>query len=305
MGTMNRPYQDSRDLARIGQLIKHVYAQAPHCNAWSFARFDIWAQRRLGDEHVHGRRDWQQGMRLWEAQTGELVGAVLFSGAHSAVLAYDPDQCENVEPMLTWAEARYNENKGTDKPLTIEALRSNAFLERLLRSRGYAKPEAHYIRRRRLLHDKPFGAAMLPGGFYVKSIETIAELRAFHEAVEAVFKFQDSVAVYRILQQAPSYVPELDLILLSPAAQIASFCTAWLDRENGIAEFEPVGTVPEFRSQGLASALLAEASKRLRSAGCRAATVFSWSEAAAANRLYDGAGLEKEDMLYAWQWQRT
>jgi GNAT superfamily N-acetyltransferase len=144
---------------------------------------------------------------------------------------------------------------------------------------------------------------VLPDGFYVKSIETIAELVAFHKAVETVFKFQDSVEVFRVLQKAPSYVPELDLLLLSPEGDIASFCTLWLDRENSIAEFEPVGTVPAFRKRRMGTALLADASNRLRLAGCSTATVFSWSESAAANGLYAGAGLEGKDKLYAWQWQ--
>lgn len=305
MSVYHHPYRDSRDLTRIGQLIRQAHAQASQCNAWSFARFDIWAQRRLGDEHVHGNHDWQKDIEMWETGAGELAGAVLFASDHSAVLAYDPEQHDIVESMLAWAEARYNENGGADKPLAVEAVASNTFLEQLLRSRNYARPEAHYIRRQKQLDDERPEAVILPDGFYVKAIGTLAELRAFHKAVEAVFKFQDSVEVYRILQQASSYVPELDLILLSPAGKIASFCTAWLDGESGIAEFEPVGTVPEFRNRGLATALLAEASNRLHSAACRVVTVFSWSEATGANRLYDSAGLQEQDKLYAWQWQGT
>jgi mycothiol synthase len=303
MGTYHRPYRNREDLTRIGRLIRCAHAQASGCNAWSFARFDIWAQRRLGDEQVHGKRAWQQGIRLWETSTGELAGAVLFANSHNATLVCDPDHHELAGSMLGWAEQHYVQNRGDGKTLTIEATASNSLLEQVLASRGYVKPEEHYIRRERPLEDSAAENADLPPSFYVKSIETLAELRAFHTAVEAVFNFQDSVEVYRILQQAPSYAPELDLILLSPAGEIASFCTIWLDRESGIAEFEPVGTVPQYRRQGLGTALLADASNRLRSAGCSTATVYSWSESAAANRLYAGAGLAGRDKVYAWQWQ--
>jgi GNAT superfamily N-acetyltransferase len=299
----HRPYRNGEDLHQIGRLIRHTHSQAPHSNAWSFARFDIWAQRRAGDEQVHGKRDWQQGVRLWEVATGELAGAVLFANDHCAALVYDPDRRETVGPMLAWAEARYTENGDASKPLTVEATASNSFLEQSLRARGYAKPEAHFIYRQKLLEDDRSEPVPLPDGFYVKYIETLGELRAFHRAVQAVFSFEDSVEVYRILQQAPSYVPELDLILLSTEGEIAAFCTAWLDRESAIAEFEPVGTVPQYRKRGLGSALLADANNRLRSAGCRLATVFSWSESVGANRLYAGAGLEEKDKLYGWQWQ--
>ncbi len=303
MGVNHRPYRNAKDLTSIGRLLRRAYAQAPGCNAWSFARFDIWAQRKLGDEQVHGKRDWQQGLRLWEAKTGELAGAILFTNDHHAVLVCHPDRRDLAEPMLTWAEARWAQDGDTGKALAIEVSASNPFLERLLASHGYAKPEEHYIRREKPLENSRAESVNLPGGFYVKPIETPAELVAFHRAVEAVFRFQDSVEVYRVLQQAPSYVPELDLILLSPEGQIASFCTVWLDRENNVAEFEPVGTVPVFRQRGLGTALLVKASNRLREAGCRTATVYSWSESTAANRLYVGAGLEVRDKLYAWQWQ--
>ena len=303
MPSSHRPYRDSLDLAQIGRLLRRAQAQAPGCNAWSFARFDIWAQRRLGDEQVHRRRDWQQGIRLWEAKTGELAGAVLFENTHGAALVCDPGRRELAEAMLAWAEEHYAHRGGATRALTIEATASNSSLEQLLRSRGYAKPQAHYIRREKPLANSQPERVPLPDGFTVKSIEDVAELRAFHKAVEVVFNFQDSVDVYHILQQAPSYVPELDLILLSPEGEVASFCTIWLDRESGLAEFEPVGTVPKYRKRGLGTALLTEASNRLRSAGCRTATVFSWSESTAANRLYAGSGLEERDELYGWRWQ--
>ena len=299
----DRPYRDQEDLYQIGRLIRHAHAREPGCNAWSFARFDIWAQRRLGDEQVHGKRDWQQGIRLWEANSGELAGAVLFANDHSAALVCDPDRHEIAEPMLAWAERHYTAEGDCDRPLTIETAASNTFLEQLLRSRNYAKPDEYYVYRRKLLENTEAEPVVIAGSFYVKTVETAAELRAFHKAVEAVFKFEDSVEVYRILQQAPSYHPELDLILLSPEGEVAAFCTAWLDRENGIAELEPVGTVPAYRKRGLGTALLADASNRLRSLGCKAVTVFSWSESVAANRLYARAGLEEQDRLYAWRWQ--
>jgi ribosomal protein S18 acetylase RimI-like enzyme len=303
MSTNHRPYRDQEDLTRIGRLLRRAHVRVPGCNAWSFARFDIWAQRKIGDEQVHGKQDWQQGLRLWETQTGRLAGAVLFANEHSAALLCDPERPRIAEAMIAWAENHYVRNGRAAKPLTIEATESNPTLEQLLKSRGYAQPTEHYVRREKSLADSGAETLTLPDGFYVKSIETLAELVSFHKAVEAVFSFRDSVEVYRVLQQAPSYVPDLDLILLSPEGQTASFCTGWLDRKNNMAEFEPVGTVPAFRKRGLGTALLAEASNRLRARGCRTATVYSWSESTAANRLYAGAGLEGMDKLYAWQWQ--
>ena len=236
MSISHRPYRNSEDLLQIGRLIRRAYAQGPGCNAWSFARFDIWAQRKLGDEQVHGQQDWQEGIRVWETETGAVTGAVLFAHNHHAALVCDPDRSMLAESMLAWAEGHHIQAGDASQALTVEAAASNPFLEQLLASRGYTRPGEHYIRREKALEGSPAEPVELPAGFYVKSIETLSELRAFHNAVEVVFNFQDSVQVYRILQQAPSYVPELDLILLSPGGEIASYLLSpSRDRRSGAA----------------------------------------------------------------------
>jgi len=296
-----RSFQRRDDLFLIGTLIRRAYAQAPYWNAWSFARFDIWAQRRIADEGVHGLQGWHQDIRLWETEQGRLAGAVLFESDGDAVLILDPDCPEMLEAMLVWAEARYVQKGTTGKPLRIEAMEGNAFLGQLLRSRNYARGSGYCIHREKPLDNGGVEPVTLPEGFLVKPLETLEEMQRFHLAVKAVFSFEDSVEVYRIVQRAPSYVPGLDLLLLSDGGEVAAFCTAWLDRESGVAELEPVGTVPAYRKRGLGRALLAEASNRLRLLGCRTLTVNSWSESLGANRLYEAAGLRARARIDNWQ----
>ena len=47
MPVRQRPYINHADLLRTGVLLRRAWAKAPGWNAWSFARRDIWAQRRL------------------------------------------------------------------------------------------------------------------------------------------------------------------------------------------------------------------------------------------------------------------
>ena len=114
-------------------------------------------------------------------QIGRLIRRA-HAQAPNASLVYDPDLREIVEPMLAWAEARYTRNGGDGKPLSIEALASNAFLEELMRSRDSVKPEAHYIHRQKLIKGDRAEPVTLPDSFYVKSIKPLEELRAFHKA---------------------------------------------------------------------------------------------------------------------------
>ena len=96
-----------------------------------------------------------------------MAGAVLFANDHSAALVCDPDLREIVEPMLAWAEARYGEIGAAGKPLGIEAMASNAFLEqlteipRLCQTRGALYPSPEATGRR---SGEP---VTLPDGFYV------------------------------------------------------------------------------------------------------------------------------------------
>lgn len=43
MSVSDRSYNSTNDLIMIGILIRRAYARVPLWNAWSFARFDIWA----------------------------------------------------------------------------------------------------------------------------------------------------------------------------------------------------------------------------------------------------------------------
>jgi GNAT superfamily N-acetyltransferase len=126
----------------------------------------------------------------------------------------------------------------------------------------------------------------LPLGFTIKLLETEEDRRLYPIAVQSVFNRSATVEQDEFLKQAPSYVPELNLLVWSDQREIAAFCTVWIDPVNHYAELEPVGTVPSFQKRGLGSALLAYAHNRLREMGCPLASVQSWSMSEGADKLY-------------------
>jgi len=285
-----RTYRKTNDLQTIGELIRRIYALDPYWNSWSFALYDIWAQRKLGDQEVFGLTDWHQDIYLWEEEQTGLVGASAFRDPAFVKLITLPDHRALMTPMLDWVEARFQEKQITDKQLTIETIESNSFLEELLTKRSYEKDAGYYTFREKELTKTEKEPVILPPEFTIQHIQTAEDLKKFHRGTEIVFNFPDNLRVYQILRQAPSFVPELDLILLSPKGEIASFGSVWFDQSLNLAEFEPVGTLPEFRKMGLGKALIAEACNRLRALGCEKVTVMSWSESPGANRLYESAG---------------
>ncbi len=84
MPIIEKPWTSNLDLSRISALIRRAFAAHPFWNCWSFARFDIYAQRRIADAQIHNRCDWQQDVRLWQDNAGNLLGAVIFEKGNIA-----------------------------------------------------------------------------------------------------------------------------------------------------------------------------------------------------------------------------
>ena len=301
MKITQRAYKNNADLTAIGALIRRIYRIDPSWNSWSFALYDIWAQRKLGDQEVFGITDWHQDIRLWEDEENRLLGAAVFRDPDLVKMIVIPEHQKLLIPMLNWVEERSHQNALYNKQLKIETIESNPYLEELIADRGYRKGTGHYIHREKDLTARQNEPVILPDGFTLQHIKTADDLSKFQRGTDLVFNFPDNPGVYQILRQAPSFVPELDLIMLSPVGEIACFGSVWFDRNLSLAEFEPVGTVPEFRKQGLGNALIAEACNRLRALGCRKVTVMSWSESPGANRLYEKAGFLPENKINYWK----
>jgi predicted N-acetyltransferase YhbS len=108
---------------------------------------------------------------------------------------------------------------------------------------------------------------------------------------------------YRRLKRAPTYRPELDLVVRDEAGEVAAFATVWFDEANRAGVFEPVGTRHAQHRRGLARALLFDGMHRLQALGAATALVLSAGDVEASNRLYDAAGMPIAGRNYAWKKQ--
>jgi len=80
---------------------------------------------------------------------------------------------------------------------------------------------------------------------------------------------------YEWLQQAADYRADLDIYVVAPNGEYASFCLGWWDEVNKIVRLEPVGTVAEHRCIGLVSAAVFEAIRQAAALGAGRAFVGS------------------------------
>jgi GNAT superfamily N-acetyltransferase len=295
----SHPYRSTDDLYEIGKLIRRAYSSDKYFNAWSSCRFDIWAQRRIADAEVFHAPEWQEGFRLWRAENGVLVAAAFAHDNHRLrknpeqyAFILDPDHRQLTEELLDWTESNIAPE--------IEILQSNQALNQLVQSRGYICSNDFMVIREKELIDIPVEPMGLAQGYSITVLDE-ARWQDYFCAVHEVFNMMDTVEAFSSIRRAPSNVDELHLDAVNEKNEIAAFCSVWLDRENNVAEFEPVGTVPQFQKKGLGAALLADACNRLREMGCPRVKVESWSESVGANKLYNACGLIEKDRLYSWK----
>lgn len=294
-----RPYHSPNDLRAVGQLLRKAYTKSQSANAWSFAHFDIWAQRRLADSQFFNNHLWQTRFFQYSEESGEAAGAIF---AHSwnqsqqeiepHTLILSPSFPELAEEMLSKVKAYTNPE--------VEAQNSNQFLTDLLKMQGCTRSKDFMVRRAKELKGTPHEEVHLPAGFFINTM-TSTDWPEYFRAINNVFGKKDNPHSFQMIMQSPSAAPELQLVVRSEIGDIAAFCSVWIDRLNGIAEFEPVGTIPKFQKMGLAAALLAEECNHLREMGINTATVESWSESPGANRFYESCGLLEIDRVYGWK----
>ncbi len=161
-----------------------------------------------------------------------------------------------------------------------------------LRARGYeiepaARAFAYHLRE---LSDLP--DPVLPDGYRLRTVEP-ADLEARVELHRVVWEpSRVTVESFSKLQTVWPYRADLDCVVEAPDGSLVAYCLAWLDDANRVGELEPVGTHPDYRRRGLASAVCLFALHRLQEEGATRAIVYSiaGSEATA---LYESIGLRQ------------
>jgi ribosomal protein S18 acetylase RimI-like enzyme len=295
-----RRYRSATDLALVGALVRRAYAERPLWNGWTFARWDIWSHRRLAAARLDGTTAWQDDFALWEDGGGELVAAAFIGESpRDGVVICDTSHAALAPELLAWVEERHTANGSAE--LRVEVGAANPDLAAALAARGYERTSGYSIPREKRLDSLRPEPARLPPGFRFATLEN-ADLARYQVAVQAVFGyFASTVEEDEIVRQCPSFAHDLGVTVLDENDAVVSFAETWLDRDNNVAEFEPVGTIPSHQKLGLASAVMREVENRLRPLGCPLATVYSWSEMEGANRLYDAMGYRGVGRQEHWQ----
>src|SRR6185436_6268575 len=103
----------------------------------------------------------------------------------------------------------------------------------------------------------------LPEGFTIRPLAGEHEAASRSAAARRSFRTkmdpEAHVARYLAFMRSPAYVAARDLVAIAPDGRVASFVVSWVDEELSLAQFEPVGTDPDFTRLGLGRAVIAAA----------------------------------------------
>jgi len=277
------------DLLRMCDFLVAAHAISPRPGYWHIGDL-IWGiyQNTVFDPY--------RSIRLWEGQGGELLGFAWLEEPDGVNIQVHPRLRGDgtvEEQMLAWAIAQ---GPLRPTPATAEiwakACDTDAPLRALLERHGFVRDEDHsLLLQRSLLPPSPEPA--LPPGWVVRHVGDEAEWPARVELHREVWHpSRVTLEAYRRLRSAPVYLPELDLVAVAPDGEFAAYCICWLDSQNRVGEFEPVGTRPAFRGQGIGKVVMLEGLRRLRALGAETALVVSWGANEAARRLYEAVGFQ-------------
>jgi len=137
--------------------------------------------------------------------------------------------------------------------------------------------------------------AVLPEGFRFLSAADVSVAEAAKAHRDAWSSPNLTEGAFERVRQTWPYRADLQVLIAAPDGTLAATAIIWLDQATRTAEFEPVGTHPDYRRRGLGTALQLHGMQVARAAGATRMLVACIGAPAhpAARNLYYGVGFRE------------
>lgn len=230
-------------------------------------------------------------LRLWEVD-GSLAAWSWTNGGQVHWEIWTVDPASDGPLLAAILEAAIADTPGA---LLAWATETDAVTLDVIARSGFRPAERRMSQfQRRVDDDAPIIDAAVPVGYRIRSVDGPAEVEArmtVHRAAFAPSKM--TVEKYGRLTSLPHYRFEDDLVVEAPDGSLAAFAMAWWDPIARVGEYEPVGTHPDHQRRGLGRALLTHGLRRYRDLGAGLVQVYSNTDNAASEGLYQAVGFER------------
>lgn len=300
---IQRPYRPEADPQRVANLARASADSCVHVVDLPY-RLCSWAF----DDPLN--------CALWEDGRGEPLGWAALQAPFWAIdCALRPGAPAALLPaMLAWADGRAGAVRGT--PFGRPAWFLSAFADQhgqreAFTQAGFAdQSDVAESPWSKVLFARPAGlpapAVPPPAGFALRPLAGAAEVPAYVALHRAVFGSPSMTVAWRERTlRHPDYRPEIDLVAVDPAGDLAAFCVGWFTPfgRGGLpsAQIEPFGVREDLRRRGLGRALLAECLQRMVALGAQQITVEADSYRDAACQFYESLGFVVERRIVVYR----
>lgn len=276
-----------KQFADMRRLIIESYTVFRWPRNWLICRLEDW---KFGGNSIHLKENpgfFRENARLWYDESGGLAGiAVSEYGKNSIYTQVNPEYPEIEKEMIPWIIDVWTKNK---PQLEMYVYDSDNERKNLLSGFGFEElKDAGWMREYDLRN--PLDHVPLSPGFTIQRLSENRNYQSLLDAVNAAFDRSFKLPMEWLkskILKAPSMSEEWQLSAVTTDGEHASFCFAWIDRKNKIAEIEPIGTRPEYQKRGLAKAMVAECFRMLLDEGIDLAYIASGPEPLPSNKLYE------------------
>lgn len=316
MNVRLRKYKPESDFLRIRDFLVDTFSLYGRpfnwmLDRWNFLRYFVVPvhsyhnNRYFGvpTDSRHTYRDelplWEETIGIWENKDGDIVGVVHSENEEpgEAFIQIHPEYTFLYDAMVTYIEQYLADKVGNMGYVKLYIYDDDEQLKDIASARGYRKlPSAGTPVLEYIIGDIP--DISLPKGFRIKSVldEDDVEKRRKVKAIAFGSNYGPSAwspaSAYKIMQEAPDYRKDLDLYVVAPNGDYASFCTVWIDEKNKYGNFEPVGTHVEYQLMGLARTVIFEGFRRMIQYGVTHSFMDS------RNEFYQKIGFRKTPYSY-------
>jgi GNAT superfamily N-acetyltransferase len=298
----DRAFRDEEtEIRHLHQLLAEAHRLTGRWRGWTPDRLDGFLRRCWADEGGAAVLD---EIHVWEAPDGSIVGAVHPEDADEAWIEVHPAWERIVPGLLAWAEARHRtRHAGTDPvpPLFTYHSAGDRTRRGILEERGYVERRPVEVLRRCPVPAEP-ERPVLPAGYRLAWPEVTDphDRRELTEITERVFgvRFSDRAMLLEDRWQTP----HARIAAETQDGTYAAWCGVWAAPAIDAGFFEPVGTHPDHRRRGLATAVMLEGLAWMRARGVRYAYVGTGATMDA-NRLYAGLGFRIFETTHQWAWE--
>ncbi|NNF64716.1 MAG: GNAT family N-acetyltransferase [Acidimicrobiia bacterium] len=253
-----------------------------------------------------GRRGFHPSevVRIWETN-GVVAGwAMIWPRSGGIEVQVPPDSPQLAVEAGLWAcEAvvAVGEQHGHHaKSIVMDVVESEPNMVDLATGIGMAvdQREGSYIVTRQAIDRPP--QVHLPRSYSVRAARGVGDAAALAGVHSSAFNSDWTAESYARVMESPGYEPSREIVVVAPDGSFAGFCIIWMDHENHIGMFEPVGVHADHRRRGVGMALMAAGLSRLSEHGMVHAMVTHETDDPASTALYAAAGFLPWYRYVAW-----